>query len=267
MFESYRMVKKTELTQYIYVSILCMSLYGLYLFLQRKVPHISTIHVINLDRDTERWDSIRSQGETLGLPIQRFSAIYGKDIPYKLMRRFGIGNAMVRADRHDHKGERLHNLGVVGCFLSHRELLRDLLDTKVPESHGHLILEDDVRLPNDFLQPNGRWDTLRRNIPSDWDIVWLRMWHPNGNEIAPGIRKLESNPGIRCNLGAFAYVVRHGAIPKILEWLHYMIDAYDEQMNLKFNEWNCYILHPGIVEIDSKLQEQSSINTINTPQK
>ena len=260
-----KMVQKPNILPYIGVFVFIAAVFAvLAFFKQSGKPQISTIHVINLDRDVERWNSIESQGRGLGLQIQRFSAVYGKDIPYADMRKHGVGNAMVRADRHDHKGEKLHNLGVVGCFLSHRALLAHVHTLNVPDSHGHLILEDDVRLPSDFLQPNGRWDTLRQRIPGDWDIVWLRMWRPHGTKVAEGIMKLDTNANIRCNLGTFSYVVRHGAIPKILRELQFMMDAYDEQMNLQFAKWNCYLLEPGIIEIDSDLQNKSSINAINT---
>ena len=235
-----------------------------YVLYRTQPPHISSIDVINLDRDRKRWESIQSQGERLGLDVRRFPAIYGKDIPYTRMRSLGVGNAMVRANRHDHKGESLHNLGVVGCFLSHRSLLESLATRNVPESDGHLILEDDVQLPEDFLQANGRWDRLRRGVPHDWDIISFRMWHPNGKEVAPGVWKLTSDPSKRTNLGAFAYVVRHGSIrTKLLPWLHYMNDAYDEQLNLQFGAWNVYLLHPGIIDIHDELQKDSSINAIN----
>jgi hypothetical protein len=68
------------------------------------------------------------------------------------------------------------------------------------------------------------------------------------------------------NLGTFAYVVRHGAIQhKILPTLKYMNDAFDEQINQHFNMWNCYVLHPGIIDINDELQAESAINAINAP--
>lgn len=241
--------------------------YALYRFAQSFIPpHIDSIHVINLDRDTKRWESIQSQAESLNLTVNRFKGTYGKDIPYSQMRAHGVGNAMVRADRNDHKGEKLHNLGVVGCYLSHRALIEHLGAMNVPDSYGHLILEDDVSLPADFLQPGGRWEQLCRHIPANWDMIWLRMWKPIGTDVAPGIIKLQSDPRIRANLGTFAYVVRHGAIHgKILPSLKYMNDAFDEQVNLHFNEWNCYVLHPGIIDINDELQAESAINAINGP--
>jgi len=259
------MVQKPNILPWLVLFIFIAAVFAVLAFFKQDAkPQISTIHVINLERDVERWNSIDAQGSRLGLQLTRFSATYGKDIPYAEMRKHGVGNAMVRADRTDHKGEKLHNLGVVGCFLSHRTLLAHVRTLDVPDSYGHLVLEDDVRLPSDFLQTNGRWATLRQRIPTDWDIIWLRMWKPHGTKVAEGIMKLDTNTHIRCNLGTFAYVVRHGAIPKILRELQYMTDAYDEQMNLHFAKWNCYLLEPGIIEIDSDLQNKSSINAINT---
>jgi GR25 family glycosyltransferase involved in LPS biosynthesis len=228
-------------------------------------PHISTIHVINLDRDTKRWESIQSQAAVLGLQVQRFPGIYGKDIPYSQMRSHGVGNAMVRADRNDHKGEKLHNLGVVGCYLSHRTLLETVANLDVPDCAGHLILEDDVKFPEDFLQPGGRYESLSKHIPSDWDVIWLRMWKVHGDDVAPGVVKLKTDTRVRVNLGTFAYVVRHGSLKsKILPHLKLMNDAFDEQMNLKFQDWNCYVFNPGIIDIDDEQQKDSSINAINT---
>jgi GR25 family glycosyltransferase involved in LPS biosynthesis len=251
------------------VGVSIVIVYAIYKHIDsHKSPNVDTIHVINLDRDVKRWESIQTQAKQLGLTVDRFKAIYGKDIRYNQMRTHGIGNAMVRADRNDHKGENLHNLGVVGCYLSHRALIEHLGKMNVPDSYGHLILEDDVQLPADFLQPGGSWDKLKRHIPADWDMIWFRMWKPNGTDVAPGVMKLKSDPRIRVNLGTFAYMVRHGAIQgKILPALKYMNDAFDEQVNQHFNEWNCYLLHPGIININDELQADSAINAINVDKK
>jgi len=249
--------------------VLVFIVYAVYRHIEfRQAPHIHSIHVINLERDTKRWNSIQAQAASLGLTVHRFNAIYGKEIPYQQMRVLGVGNAMVRADRNDHKGERLNNLGIVGCYLSHRGLIEQVGKENCPDSYGHLVLEDDVNLPADFLQPGGRWEQLRQHIPADWDMIWLRMWKPLGTDVGPGVIKLKSDPRLRVNLGTFAYIVRHGAIHgKILPALKYMNDAYDEQINYHFNEWNCYALNPGIIDVNEELQAESAINAINVAPK
>jgi GR25 family glycosyltransferase involved in LPS biosynthesis len=231
---------------------------------QRRAPEITSISVINLDRDVKRWSNIEESAAKLHLTVERFPGIYGKDIPYEKMRSLGVGNSMVRHNRNDKNNEHLVNLGVVGCYLSHRTLLEQVSKKNVAESAGHLILEDDVKIPDDFLQPGGRWSVLSKNIPGDWDMIFLRMWKPDGEVVAPGIMKLRSDPTKRTNLGAFAYIVRHGSLKtKILPSLKYMVDAYDEHINLKFNDWNVYLINPGIMDINDELQNESAINGIN----
>ena len=250
----------TSLSKYrVIITVVLVIIVAAFFVLKKGKPDITTISVINLDRDVKRWRNMQESAAKLNLNIERFPAIYGKDIPYEKMRSLGVGNSMVRHNRQDKK---LVNLGVVGCYLSHRALLEQLAAKN--ESEGHLILEDDVSLPADFLQPGGRWSVLSKNVPQDWDMIFLRMWKPDGEIVAPGIMKLRSDPSKRSNLGTFAYIVRHGSIKtKILPSLKYMVDAYDEHINLQFNNWNVYLLNPGIIDINDELQNESAINEIN----
>jgi glycosyl transferase family 25 len=238
-------------------------LYVLYRFIEsRQPPTIHSIHVINLDRDTKRWESIQTQANQLGLTVNRFKAIYGKDIPYHQMRVHGVGNAMVRADRNDHKGEKLHNLGVVGCYLSHRALIEQLGTMNVPDSYGHLILEDDAHVPEDLLSGKDTWSTVSKHIPTDWDIVYLGM----GGEIesvpiADKIVKLMPNKN---QYDTHAYLVKHGSIKtKLLPALRFMTDAIDNQYNSLFNDLNVYCIYPNIIVPDEEVSAKSTILAIN----
>jgi GR25 family glycosyltransferase involved in LPS biosynthesis len=146
--------------------------------------------------------------------------------------------------------------GDIGCTLSHLHLIKKL---KHDGLNCALVMEDDVIIADGFDSY-----IISMVAPPDWDMIWLRMWKPIGTDVAPGIIKLQSDPRVRVNLGTFAYVVRHGAIQnKILPALKYMNDAFDEQINNHFNEWNCYVLHPGIIDINDELQAESAINAIN----
>lgn len=225
-------------------------------------PSISTIHVINMDKDIARWTAMKANGDRLGLHLERFPGFNGKELNHITSPTMGVGRAMIRPNRHDEKGKNLVNLGTAGCFISHRSLLTKLSEMNVSDSTGHLILEDDIVLPDDFLQPGGRWDQAKNHIPGDYDIILLGLWHPHGQKITPMITKLASDPSRRVNLGAFCYVVRHGALKhKILPWLQHMVDAYDDQLSLKYGEWKCYGIKPNLVEIRSGVP--SSINELN----
>lgn len=245
------------------VVLVFLTAYVIYATMHPIKPTISTIHVINMDKDVKRWDAIKADGDRLGLPLQRFPGFNGKDLNQKVCHSFGVGRALIRPDRKDKEGKNLVNLGTAGCFLSHRGVLTQCSEMNVSDSTGHLILEDDVRLPDDFLQPGGRWDQARQHIPGDYDIILLGLWHPHGTPVTPTITKLASDPSKRINLGTFCYVVRHGALrSKILPWLRYMVDAYDDQLSLKYGEWKVYGIKPNIVELNEDITV-SSINELN----
>lgn len=246
------------------IALVILIILFFFYFLQSSSPTIQSAHAMNLDKDKKRWDTLIKSAANAGLPLERWPATYGKDIPYDDLRELGVGHAMVRPNRHDKKHETLVNLGVVGCFISTRRLLTYLSEQSFSDSAGHLILDDDIEIPQNFLQA---WEEKRQLIPANWDIVYLGIWDITGEDVAPGVKKLRSaRRGERApNVGTFAYVVRHGAInTKILPWLRYMFDAIDEQYVHKFDEWNVYGIEPNMIKVNDELQKASSINEINT---
>jgi GR25 family glycosyltransferase involved in LPS biosynthesis len=223
-------------------------------------PTLDTIHVLNLDKDVKRWQTMEANGTRLGLPLQRFPGFNGRVLTQHTVHPLGVGRAMIRPNRKDKEGKHLVNLGLVGCFVAHRNLLTHLSTLPYSDSAGHMILEDDITLPDDFMS---RWAAVAARVPGSYDIVQCGLWHPLGTEVAPGILRLRTDPTKRVNLGAFCYVVRHGALrTKILPWLRYMVDAYDEQLALKYGEWESYGVQPNLVTVNEDVGE-SSINQIN----
>jgi len=226
-------------------------------------PVLATIHVLNLDKDVRRWTFMEARGKDLGLPLQRFPGFNGKALTHHTVHSYGIGRAMVRPNRKDKEGKHLVNLGTAGCFLAHRALLTHLSTLPVADSAAHMILEDDIQLPDDFFQ---KWEAIRSQIPGTFDILQCGLWHPLGTEVAPGILRLATDPTKRVNLGAFCYVVRHGALrTKILPWLRYMVDAYDDQLALRYGDWESYGVQPNLVTVNPDM-EDSSINQLNGTQ-
>ena len=245
------------------IIVTCVITYYLYngYTLQYR-PHVKSMHVINLDKDISRWNSVKSTKLSTELEIQRWTATYGKDISEDDLARQGVGYAMTRSGKgtYEEQGKDRRNQGVVGCFLSHRSLLKYLGNKKVPETYGHLILEDDITIPSNFLEPGDEWHKHYQSVPMDWDIVYMDVNTPVGRLVAPNIYKLKYSLEEKGNWGTHAYLVRHGAIKtKILPWLTYMIDAIDEQYKMKFNEWNVYAVVPGIITLNEVLSSDSTI--------
>lgn len=226
-------------------------------FVEPTHPTIDTAHVINLDRDTAKLESFMKQPHIPDtLDIVRWRATYGKDLDMNEMCRAGVGGAMFVSGKGAYTDylKDLRNLGAIGCFLSHRSLLQHLATADVPDSTGHLILEDDAAFTPDFMN---EWNSVRTSIPTDWDIVYIGIVWPKGQHIRPGVMKLESNFIVKDgdgNYGTHAYLVRHGAIrSKIMLWLKHMVDTIDRQYNYKFNEWNVYAVQPTLIGINEDL--------------
>ena len=236
-------------------------LYTISAYTNQFRANIKTIHVINLDKDEERMTHIKNATATLSLPVERWSATYGKELTAEQMAEKGVGYAMTSSGTGPYtKRATDRNLGAVGCFLSHKALIENLATMDVPDYYGHLILEDDITIPKNLLTSDGVWASARQRVPLDWDVVYLDIVEPQGKLISAGIMKLKYKSN--GNWGTHAYLVRHGSIKKkILPWLAHMIDAIDEQYNRKFSTWNVYAVVPGIIKLDPALScpEKSSI--------
>ena len=217
-----------------------------FLFFRGQRPSIDDLWVINLDRDTKRLDHYQSQASAIGIPVQRWSATYGKTEDRRVARRDGVDMFLMVSDDESKNKETttiLQKPGVIGCWLSHKRLLRHLNSLQVSSSFGHLITEDDVDIPADFAS---RWATVRSRIPSDWDVVYLGAGKPTGSAVADGVLRAvkQEDSG---NTGTYAYLVRHGAIPAILTKLEFMSSPIDKQYYKTFTDLNVYVLNPGLI--------------------
>ena len=228
-------------------------------------PTIDTVNVINLDDDIKRWDSLYPSLKKIKPTPVRWSATHGKDLLRTEMHKLGIGFAMVHSGKgpYEKQHKDLRNLGTVGCFLSHKSLLTSLSNMNLPDTAGHLILEDDIEVPRKFLRQGDVWSKVKSQIPQDWDIVYLGIHAPVGEQISPNILKLKHALNDEGNWGTHGYLVRHGALKtKVLPWFNYMIDSIDLQLNIKFDTWNVYSIQPDIIKLNKKQASKSTIQTM-----
>jgi len=218
---------------------------------------ITTAHVINLDKDAAKLTTFRKQ--SLPVPVERWTATYGKDLHAKALPAQGIGGVIVQSGKgaYAEQWKNLRNLGTVGCFLSHRSLLHYCATLQVPDTAGHLILEDDALFAEGFQE---RWEAVRHHVPTDWDIVYLGIHEPKGRSLGNGVSKLYTVKDTSGNWGLHGYLVRHGAIrTKLLPVLSWMFEAIDGQLNMFFDEWNCYALDHSLITVNKTV-----ISTIQT---
>ena len=186
-------------------------------------------HVINLDRDTERWESVVSELTSKGVRpqnIQRIRAVDGKNLSATELEN----NATTVA-------RTFCTLGMIGCFLSHRSFWEQ---TASGTEAYRLVLEDDVVVAESFPEKVGEiLDEIETRCPEtrdgNWDVIFLGALgcvHPEGkyglNRIAAFMsgggrtpkQNLEGAPHChfpRRPLGAHAYLLSKRGARKLLE--------------------------------------------------
>ena len=112
---------------------------------------------INLDRRGDRRSEMEGELSRVGIRAERVIAVDGKDITP------GPGVKINRME--------------MGCLLSHRAVLSKMIKS------GHssaLVLEDDVQFLGD---PHVQVYNVFKNLPSDWDILYL-----GGNHVRPLVK-------------------------------------------------------------------------------
>jgi GR25 family glycosyltransferase involved in LPS biosynthesis len=231
-------------------------------------PTIQDIWVINLDKDAERWNNIQTKTQHISTMVHRWSATHGKDLTRDQAQKYGAGYVVTlsRDFEKDGKTDRITsaNIGAVGCWISHKRLLTYLSEQPVNNNAGHLICEDDAEFPTDFLTGKDAWSTVSKNIPADWDMVFLGIKQPIiGKTVAPGIKKMTASYN-KGNWGAHAYLVRHGALKtKILPSIKHMTNEVDVHYDMMADHWNIYVCDPPTVRYNDELAAKSNINNLN----
>jgi len=157
--------------------------------------------IINLDKNPERLNHTLNECVKSGLSnhitVERFPAINGKTVD---LEDWITPDAMNEIHNVEKMKYRTHHYqltrGGVGCFLSHYQLAKNLIED--PLYDYYLILEDDIT-----IEPH-IYDYITQSIheaPTDWDILlfsWIRL-RPSKNPIEnPFFKKLDSFWGMQC---------------------------------------------------------------------
>ena len=213
---------------------------------QGSRPQINDIWVINLDKDTKRLEHYMKQVKAIPAPVHRWAATHGRQVERDDARAEGVCSSLTRsADPEENKKTTkiIHKPGVVGCWLSHKRLLTHLSTLPVSSNTGHLITEDDVDIPADF---SAKWDAVRTTIPRDWDIVYFGVGRLYGDRLTDTLVRWKPNK-IAGNTGTYAYMVRHGALPHMLEKLEFMNSPIDVQYSRMLGALHIYIVDPSLI--------------------
>ena len=192
--------------------------------------------VINLKRAVERRQNVSVQLNQLRLP---FEIIEGVDWKYldeshlpETIKHIKIKNSF-----------RTLTLGQIGCNLSHRNVLNWLVNSS---EKMIAVLEDDVRLSNDFHEV---LNTLEIST-HDFDIVFLgsRFKEQQLVNLIPLNEKFSFSLSRAREKGAWGYVITKEAAKEFLNILPKITGPIDDALHAYFlHELKTYTLNPQIV--------------------
>lgn len=195
----------------------------------------ASAHVINMESSKDRLHEFQTYAQNAGLQVVRWPATDGRSLTRDDVAALKLSHTAY------HYAKKTNMPGILGCFVSHRSLLQYLQSSSAGPNDVHLIFEDDARIPQDFKH---QWAQIHRQLPHDWDFVYLGVTNPNTRPLHGRIHKPVNAVG---NKGMFAYAVKHSALPKITKHLEWMNDPADNMIANKNQEWKMYVLLPQLV--------------------
>ena len=183
---------------------------------QRYYPSIDAVHILNLDKRTDRWMNVKTQLKKAKIPIEEVNRVSGidgvallggnlddkKTVAQKI-RQLVTQDKLITEQAAQRflevpNKEKLYGMdltaGAIGCALGHRKIWEMIANSSSSENNtntNHLILEDDVEFhPSIARQFKERWSF----VPSDWELVYfggvdlLREGKPPRPFLAEGVR-------------------------------------------------------------------------------
>lgn len=240
------MATKSRYQIIIFLIIILISIYIISQFTSANHPAINDAWVINLDKDAERYAYFTQMAKNLPTTVNRWPGTNGRTETRGAAARDGVSTFLTKSmnpKEIEQTDKILFKPGVIGCWLSHKRLLRHLASLPVNNSYGHFIVEDDIIIPSDF---SSRWETIRQTIPTNWDMVYFGAGGVDGDRLNQYVLKWR-NEKYAANWGTYAYLVRHGALPFMLSKLQFMDSPIDVQYYRHFKNLNIYIIDPALI--------------------
>lgn len=197
--------------------------------------------VITLDTGSERFKRTTASLDAAHVTYQPYPAVNGLNLNLDTLPKLGIGRALFQSRK---EGSRPHNLGAIGCFLSHRNLYKDILSRARGPETRYLVFEDDAVVTPTFVSD---LEERLKHVPHDWDIVYMSKMYPIGKHIGHGIIHLEVDPTATKNFGTWGYLIKEKYVRFLYGFLEHMTDQIDAQINRTFGTHKAYCFENPLV--------------------
>jgi len=233
------------------------------------IQGIDDCFVINLKRRKDRLEKLYTHSPNLKNRIIEFEAFEGKNIQL-------TKSIATLFKPHDFMWKK----AIMGCALSHLQMWHQLANEK-PDINNYLILEDDVKLQNDWEH---KWLQALPMLPENYDVIYLGgILPPNrqGFEMTKDpinkyfSRVKENNffgqdvPNRYFHFCAYSYVLSKQGAQKIMSIINakggYWTSA-DHMICNPVDFMNIYFLDPlvaGCYQDDDPIYKSSEFNNFN----
>lgn len=213
-------------------------------------------YIISTDKNSNRYKNIETKSRLVGLSIQHWPATVIK--PENSIRK-GLPLKGIGISHFTDRSNQYFNLGGIGCFLSHRNLLTHVSNSS---SLGTLILEDDAEINPDLF---GKLKIIEKELPDDWDIIFLDKWGGKSETpVSKNIVKIKQSLDPYVCFGTYSYIVKNSSIKtKILPCLKYMTNHIDLQYTAYADVINEYISY-GVIPVNKEYNNTSIITTLDS---
>ena len=196
------------------IIILCLLIVFLLFNLKSKKENFTTqlpIYCINLDGADKRWNKVTKQFNNLGININRFPAVNGKNLTNidntKILDTYNT-NVNALCDKKIKPNLTLNlSKGEYGCALSHLGLWEKMVSENIESC---IIIEDDIHPNKNFID----YQKLLAQLPSDWDIAYVSFLN-TGNKKFVGENIFIPN----CGFTTAGYIINLKGAKKLIDLL------------------------------------------------
>ena len=131
------------------------------------------VFVINLKKSPERLEAMKKQLDKLDIPFEIFTAVDGGSLEPEYLHKTFLASQVTRGRFGEKRG-----VGEIGCATSHFNIYKTIVEQNTELS---LILEDDIKLTDDFLKVYHFIEANKKKVFSKFDYIQLGFCTHEGN--------------------------------------------------------------------------------------
>lgn len=209
-------------------------------------------YIINLDKRTDRWETMKKQVIDLDIPIERFPAIHPE-------WNTNISDYIEKMEfsflKKTLEGHISYSLGCTGVFQSHHKLWEKCIEQDKPM----LIFEDDITFQTtDFFKD---LNDILNEVHNDFDMI---VFFPNIplHHLTQDITVKKYTYYLKKPIfGAYAYYLHPNFAKKTLPFLATMRNPFDIQVKKHYYDkpHKCYLSKKYLVTTPCEMSRDSNI--------